>query len=289
MNKELTALLQEMPDGIQDVTLNGFSLLLIRQSWGELALSRQGAQVLHFRPSGQQPVLWLSDSVQPAPAPIRGGIPLCWPWFAAHPDDPSRPFHGLARTALWNIDVKSCDAEGACLSLQPASALDTDLVPSVTVEVIGGALQVSVETRNPTDTPILLSQALHSYLAVSDVNQIVVDGLQECEYRDKLQQGAICHQAGPLLVRQTTDRIYRHDAVTRVQDTGGQRSLSVGKVGSGSTVVWNPGAAAESIADVGLAQQAAFVCVEAANTFVDPVQLLPGQQHRLGTLISIQE
>nr|WP_067293513.1 D-hexose-6-phosphate mutarotase [Marinobacterium profundum] len=289
MNKELRALLQDMPHGIQDVSLNGFSLLLIRQSWGELALSRQGAQVLHFRPSGKQPVLWLSDCVQPAPAPIRGGIPLCWPWFAAHPDDASRPFHGLARTALWDIEVNACTSEGASLSLQPAAALDTALVPHVTVEVSGGALQVSIETRNPTDRPILLSQALHSYLAVSDVNQIVLDGLQGCEYRDKLQQGALCHQAGPLLIRQATDRIYRHDAVTEVQDTGARRCLNIGKTGSGSTVVWNPGDAAEPIVDVGLAQQTAFVCVEAANTFVDPVQLLPGQQHRLGTLISIQE
>lgn len=289
MNKELSALLQAMPDGIQDANLRGFSLLLIRQPWGELVLSRQGAQVLHFRPSDQQPVLWLSDSVQPAPAPIRGGIPLCWPWFAAHPDDPSRPFHGLARTALWNIEVQACNAEYACLLLQPADALDTGLVPSVRVEVADRELRVSVETLNPTSQPILLTQALHSYLAVSDVHQVVLDGLQGCEYRDKLLQGASCHQTEPLVIRQATDRIYSHDAVTRVQDAGGQRCLRIGKVGSGSTVVWNPGAAAESIADVGLAQQAEFVCVEAANTFVDPVHLLPGQRHRLETLIAIVE
>ncbi|UTW12916.1 D-hexose-6-phosphate mutarotase [Marinobacterium rhizophilum] len=289
MNKELMALLQAMPDGIQDASLNGFSLLLLRQPWGELVLSRQGAQVLHFRPAGRQPLLWLSDCVQPAPAPIRGGIPLCWPWFAAHPQDPSRPFHGLARTALWDIEVKSCDSRGASLVLQPEATLGTGLVPSVTVEVIDQALQVSIATLNATDAPILLSQALHSYLAVSDVNQVVLDGLDGCEYRDKLQDGALCRQQGPLLIRQATDRIYRHDTVTRVQDTGAQRCLGIGKFGSGSTVVWNPGAAAESIADVGMAQQPAFVCVEAANTFVDPVQLLPGQQYRMGTLISILE
>ncbi len=289
MNQELAALLEAMPEGVQDANLQGFSLLLIRQPWGELVLSRQGAQVVHFRPSGQAPILWLSDSLLPAPAPIRGGIPVCWPWFAAHPDDASKPFHGLARTALWDIDLQHYSDTGASLVLQPVIALECGLVPRVLVEVKDRALQVSIDTLNTTDEPILLTQALHSYLAVSDVHQVVLEGLQGCEYRDKLQQGARCRQTDPLLIRATTDRIYHHDTVTQVLDTGAQRSLRIGKFGSGSTVVWNPGALAESMADVGMAQQAAFVCVEAANTYVDPVQLLPGQHHRIGTLISIVE
>ncbi|MCP8689352.1 D-hexose-6-phosphate mutarotase [Marinobacterium sedimentorum] len=289
MNQELAALLEAMPDGVQDASLQGFSLLLIRKPWGELVLSRQGAQVVHFRPSGQSAVLWLSDSLLPAPAPIRGGIPVCWPWFAAHPDDAAKPFHGLARTALWDIDLQQCSDTGVSLELQPVIALECGLVPRVLVEVKERTLHVSIDTLNATDAPILLTQALHSYLAVSDVHQVVLDGLQGCEYRDKLLQGVRALQSEPLRIRGTTDRIYSHNTVTQVQDTGAQRSLRVGKFGSGSTVVWNPGAAAEAIADVGMGQQPAFVCVEAANTYVDPVQLLPGQHHHIGTLISIVE
>ena len=289
MNQELGTLLQDMPAGLQDACVQGFSLLLVKQSWGELVIARQGAQVLHYRPAGAAPVLWLSDCLKPAPAPLRGGIPLCWPWFAAHPSDASRPFHGLARTALWDISVQQNTDDGLSLSLKPCETLVAGVEVRVQVKANQRALQLSLETRNGTASPLELTQALHSYLAVSDLSQVVLEGLQGCSYRDKLRQGAESHQHDALTITEPTDRIYFHDSVTQVQDTGWKRCLGITKSGSGSTVVWNPGAAARDMADIGLAQQPGFVCIEAANTCLDSVQLQPGQRHCIGTTLSIME
>ncbi len=289
MNVELQTLLKELPQGVHEGSVQGFALVLVKQAWGELVIARQGAQVLHFQPAGARPLLWLSDCLKPAPEAIRGGIPVCWPWFAGHPDDASQPFHGLARTAPWDICVEISNAWGTTVKLRPSVPLETGLEPVVRVKADGQALEVSLETHNGTDEILELTQALHTYLAVSDLPQVTLEGLQGCEYRDKLQQGACGHQPGTLILNAALDRIYLHDSVTQVHDTVWRRRLSIAKSGSGSTVVWNPGAAADSMVDVGLKQQPGFVCVEAANTCLDPVRLLPGQRHCLSTTLSIME
>lgn len=289
MNKELCALLQEMPIGVQEASMQGFPLLLVKQRWGELAISRQGAQVLHYRPAGAAPVLWLSDCLKPPPGALRGGIPLCWPWFAAHPSNASQPFHGVARTALWDISIARNTDTSLSLDVRPCDTLLEGVEVSVEVNADATALQVLLHTHNGTGAPLELTEALHSYLAVSDVSKVTLEGLQGCSYRDKLRQNAEYQQHGILAMTESTDRIYFHDSVTLLNDTGLNRCLGIAKSGSGSTVVWNPGAAAKDIVDIGLAQQPGFVCVEAANTFLNNVQLQPGQHHSMGTTLSIME
>ncbi|TXS94124.1 D-hexose-6-phosphate mutarotase [Parahaliea maris] len=286
MRQAVLAMLEALPDGIHEREQQGFKLLLLKAAWGELVVAEQGAQVLHFRPAGQCPLLWLSDNLKPAPAAIRGGIPLCWPWFG---DAPSGPAHGVARTGRWQLTVTGERADGCSLRAVPAVDLWPGLDPVVWITADRGALEISLETRNSGGESLEISQALHTYLVVSDVNLVRVQGLEGCEYLDKLRAGARASQAGELRLSGALDRIYDHNTAVEAIDPDWGRRLQIGKAGSGSTVVWNPGAGAADLVDVGMEQQKDFLCIEAANTVLDPVRLAPGECHRLATRISLEE
>lgn len=286
MRQALQTLLGALQPGVHEHVLEGFELLLIKAQWGELALARQGAQVLHYRPDGEAPLLWLSDRLKAPPAAIRGGVPLCWPWFGGHPSQPELPAHGVARTAIWSWTLDDERADGVALHAVPPGELWPGLECELTVAVRNRALEIVLNTRNVGREPQEFTQALHSYLAVADVDRIDIRGLRGRDYLDKLQAGAIGHQDQELRLVGALDRIYRHKGVTEVRDPVLQRCLQVTKDGSGSTVVWNPGEAAATLADVGAEQRCGFVCVEAANTSLDPVRLLPGAACSLGTTLS---
>ncbi|GGO87358.1 hypothetical protein GCM10011348_40360 [Marinobacterium nitratireducens] len=287
MRQQIEALFSALPDGIHEQQLQNFELLLIKGSWGELALARQGAQVLHFRPAGEAPLLWISDCAKAPPAPIRGGVPLCWPWFGDHPSQAGQPAHGVARTARWDWRLQNAGADGVQLRAEPTRNLWSGLEVGLEVRVRGSAIELLLESRNVAQQPVELTQALHSYLAVADVGRIEILGLRDCDYLDKLRDGRRASQDGELRVESALDRVYRHTGVTEVLDPVLQRRLRVAKSGSGSTVVWNPGVGAAGLSDVGMDQQPRFVCVEAANTGLDPVRLAPGESRRIGTVLSV--
>ncbi|NVK40189.1 MAG: D-hexose-6-phosphate mutarotase [Oceanospirillaceae bacterium] len=286
MRQQLQVLLDALPEGMHEQVLEDFELLLIKGRWGELALARQGAQVLHYRAAGAAPLLWLSDCLKAPPAAIRGGVPLCWPWFGDHPSQASQPAHGVARTARWDWSLDENGADGVTLRALPAAALWPGLEAQVTVRVHEGAIDIVLDSRNVAQETVELTQALHTYLAVGWVGEIEVRGLRGCEYLDKLQGGAGMRQDGELRIASALDRIYRHEGVIEVRDPVLQRCLRVVKSGSASTVVWNPGDGALSMVDVGMEQQPHFICVEAANTVLDPVRLAPGERSRLATRLS---
>ncbi|MBY4677238.1 D-hexose-6-phosphate mutarotase [Marinobacterium arenosum] len=286
---DLQAQIESANPGSHKLNWQGFSLLLCKQAWGELILAEQGGQVLHFRPAGQRPVLWLTDQPQRPGRALRGGVPLCWPWFGNHPSDPSQPPHGLARTALWDIETVHLDQHGGRWRLSPQTPLWPGLQLSQFVDVVDGQLSIRLETLNQSDRAVTISQALHSYLAVSDLSQVALRGLQGCDYVDKLQQMAAGRQAGAIRIDGEIDRIFSHRDDGLLVDPGWRRAIRIGKANSGSTVVWNPAGAAALMADVGLAQASRFVCIEAANTGpFDPLQLEPGAAASLQTTISVE-
>ncbi len=290
MNRQLESVLQTLSPGVHQRNFQGFDLLLIRKAWGELVVSQQGAQVLYYRPANARPVIWLSDRLKAPPAPFRGGVPVCWPWFADPPVElADQPFHGIARTNPWDWSIEALDNAGARLCLAPIKSLWPGLEPRITVRVEEDVLEIEIETINRGDIAVELTGALHTYLAVSDVNAIELHGLEDCLYADKVKQYQEDRQQGTVRFTAAFDRIYHSRATVQVQDPGWQRQLQIAKSGSGSTVVWNPGELAESMPDVGAEQQPEFVCVEAAMTRYAPVQLQPGARHRLGTVISIVE
>lgn len=307
--QSLRALLDDT-HGQRECEWAGRSVWLAREAWGELAVSLQGAQVLHFLPyapgaaradapgaMGEEEEalvpggwLWVTPTPQALPGAIRGGIPLCWPWFgdergADESPDRSGPFHGLARKAEWRLEAVDEHEDGVELHLSPVERLHSQLIPRVVVQANARRLHVELITEHVGETPTKLSGALHSYLAVADSFACRLEGLAGARYLDKPSGFAEREQQGELAVRGELDRIYHSNAEVVLDD--GHRRLRIARQGSDSAVVWHPG---EALPDDTSAQAARrFVCVEAANTRLDPVWLVPGAQHLLGTTLSLSE
>ncbi|MDN3521832.1 D-hexose-6-phosphate mutarotase [Halomonas ramblicola] len=286
----------------------GREVWLANEAWGELAVSLQGAQVLHFLPNpaaGALPAgapaaadaapegmaaggwLWVTPTPQSLPGAIRGGIPLCWPWFADEhtadeSPDRSGPLHGPARKAQWRLDAVDEHEEGVELHLAPQERLHGQLSPRAVIQANANRLHVELITEHTGETPVKMSGALHTYFAVADAHACRVEGLAGARYLDKLADFAEREQQGTLGVRGPLDRIYHTNAELILDD--GVRRLRIARQGSDSAVVWHPDDALP--ADTPPAAGRHYLCVEAANTRLDPVWLVPGAQHLLGTTLS---
>ena len=258
-----------------------------------------GAHVTHYQPRGQRPVLFMSDSSHFAPAkPIRGGVPVIFPWFGANAKDPKAPAHGFARTQPWDVRDVRRGGEGAVtvsLSLGPSPA-SRALWPhefEATFEVtVGPVLEMALHVRNTAAAAFSFEEALHTYLAVGDVRKVTVEGLAGREYIDKVDGAKRKKQApGPMRIEGETDRVYLNtpEAVTvneASSGAGGGRQLSVSKQNSGATVVWNPWIAkAAAMADFGDDEWPGMICVETANVADHAVTLAPGQSHVMRAVV----
>lgn len=261
------------------------------------AVVLQGAHVLSFQPRDQQPILWVSGgSYFAAEKPIRGGIPVCWPWFANHPTDAAKPAHGFARTNEWSVlGSELTTAEAVRLRLGLTDTIATralwphpfHLELVVTVE---STLQVELLIRNPGDTPFTCTGALHSYFSISDIANITITGLESGTYLDKVAGNQRREQSGPITITGETDRVYLDTcADCLIVDRGWRRQTRVTKQGSRTTVVWNPWAEkARQMADFGAEEYRQMVCVETANAAEDVIAVPPGGEHRLQTTISLE-
>ncbi|MDR5897913.1 D-hexose-6-phosphate mutarotase [Halomonas vilamensis] len=273
--------------GQQTITWEARELVLFNQHWGQLIIALQGAQVVHFAPKGERDWLWMTSTPQALPSAIRGGIPLCWPWFgderyADESADRSGPFHGLARLASWRLEAVDEHEEGIEAHLSPETRLHSQLNVRAVIQANAKRLHVEIVSENSGDTPIKISAALHSYLAVEAIENCRLEGLAGARYLDKRRGFAEAEQQGTLAIHGPIDRIYHSNAPVLLSD--GTRALRIAKHDSDSTVVWHPGG--EPPADTSTADARHFLCVEAANTRLDPVWLVPGAQHALGTTIS---
>jgi D-hexose-6-phosphate mutarotase len=257
----------------------------------------QGAHVLSFQPHGQQPVLWVSqNSYFTAGKAIRGGIPVCWPWFANHPADPGKPAHGFARTSQWSVLGSELTPEGAThlrLGLTDTSATRALWPHPFQLELsvmVGADLQVELLVRNPEDTAFTCTEALHSYFSVSDITNITLKGLEGGAYLDKVAGNQRRNQTGPVTISGETDRVYLETmAECVIVDLGWQRQIRVAKQGSRTTVVWNPWAEkARHMADFGAEEYRQMVCVETANAGNEVITVPAGGEHRLQTTIRVE-
>ncbi|NIC06741.1 D-hexose-6-phosphate mutarotase [Halomonas sp. DX6] len=234
--------------------------------------------------------LWVTPTPQALPGAVRGGIPLCWPWFADErgadeSPDRSGPMHGPARKAQWRLEAVDEHEGGVELHLSPSERLHSQLIPRAVIQANARRLHVELITEHVGETPIKLSGALHSYLAVLDSFACRAEGLSGARYLDKLAGFAERDQQGELAVRGGLDRIYHSNAEVILDD--GQRRLRIARQGSDSAVVWHPGETPPD--DTSPAAARRFLCVESANTRLDPVWLVPGAQHLLGTTLSLED
>lgn len=286
-----------LPPTVQIVTgPGGLPQLHIATPLLQARVSLQGAQLLSFQPRGQSDWLFLSPRAVFAPGqPVRGGIPVCWPWFGPDPGQLGRPAHGFARDRLWTWREAQTEPDG---TLQLGFVLHDDdstraLWPhrfelALTLR-LGKTLSLALNTRNTGDNPFEITQALHSYFAVEHIDTVRVCGLQGCHYLDKVA-GAPSpgpEPAAELRFEDRLDRIYQ-DVPTPLALLGSTigRPLSLHSEGSRTAVVWNPGEAlADRMADLGPGTHHRFVCVETANAGSEVIRLAPGQTHRLAVHI----
>jgi len=275
----------------------GFTLAKIRNPHAEATVALHGGHVLSFFPRGHEPVLWASKQSRfEIGKAIRGGIPVCWPWFADHPTDGDKPAHGFARTALWSVTESVSLKDGRTrlrLAISDNDATRT-LWPYLfrleIVVTVGSMLQVELIASNTGKEAFTCGGALHSYFHVSSISDVVIKGLEGCSYIDKVDEGRRGVQEGPVTIDGETDRIYLEtDGDCLIEDNSLQRRIRIAKSGSRTTVVWNPWLdKARAMKDFGDQEFHSMVCVETANAAEDQITVAPGEAHRLQSIISVE-
>ncbi|MBF8778588.1 D-hexose-6-phosphate mutarotase [Pseudomonas fulva] len=279
----------------------------ITSAHAELLVAQQGAQVLSYQRLGQPPLLWLSDqAIFRAGKSVRAGVPICWPWFGNLQRNPSSvramylgeaaPAHGLARTRDWQllgID-QAGDALRIELRLPEAEGQLPDWPHTVELQLLielDDHLRLTLTSHNRGQDSVTLSQALHSYFAVSDVRQVHVEGVEGLDYIETLADWQRRTQQGSLGFSGETDRIYLH-APERlgIVDPRWNRRISLQTSGSRSAVIWNPWTErARELPDMADDGWQRMLCIETANAWDDVVTLAPGGEHSLSVRITSEE
>ena len=253
---------------------------------GEIYL--HGAHVTAWQPAGHAPVIWMStQSWFAAGKPIRGGIPVCWPWFGPAAEA-GKPVHGLARFADWDLTSVAAEADGT-VAVVLRLALTAPASELILTARFGRRLEVTLDARNTGTASLAIGEALHTYLAVGDVRRVQVRGLAGVAGFDRVAQPIALTAPEAITVAAETDLLFNAtESVVTVQDAAWNRTLRIAKSGSRSTVVWNPWVAKSAkMPDFGDHEWPGMLCVEAANALADGYQLAPGASNRLGTVIEV--
>jgi glucose-6-phosphate 1-epimerase len=246
-----------------------------------------GAHIAEFQPKSQtQPILFMSkEAIFKVGKPIRGGIPICFPWFGPNQDDTTAPPHGLVRTAVWDMLESSATASGVMVKLGYRCA---PFRISLTA-VFGETLDVTLDVSNEAATEEPCEVALHTYFHLGDARRATIVGLEKNEFRDQLT-GKI-HAATGTGIRFTeeTDRIYRRSVpMVTIQDEANARSIHIRPRNSYSTVVWNPWIAkSQRMVDFGDNEFEKMCCVETANVAPHNWVIAAGQSESVGFEVSV--
>ena len=255
---------------------------------GTVVVTRHGGHLLSWRPNDQEEVLWLSSSTNFAVgSAIRGGIPICWPWFGPHVSDKTKPQHGFARNALWDqLELHASTSPDQLAFALPELVAAAAGWPGVRLEFrvdLTDGLVLELETTNAGDHPVVISEALHTYFHVGELTLASVAGLDGVHYRDNADGGAIKQQAGPV----TFDgheivRIYSHGAGATLTDPSLGRRIHIAPEGAQTMIVWNPGRAKiAAFADIPTGEVDRFVCIESGTAGAATVSLPAGARHSL--------
>lgn len=268
----------------------GLTCARIKNSLCEGEIYLHGAHVTAYQPVGHDPVLWMSKSSYfEEGKPIRGGVPLCFPWFGPNASDGTLPAHGYARTKAWNlVAVGKTSSGGVKLELETVIA-PFRLRFSVTfAESLDMELQVTLPLQ--FNQMASYEAALHTYLTVGDIRQVEIEGLEHCKYLDKVGD-IVEREATQSAIRFNgeTDRVYRNAQTTcTLFDTVMKRRIEVSKWGSDSTVVWNPWVdKSRRMPDFGDDEWTGMVCIETANIQPNQIKLEPGQTRKMRTRIVV--
>ena len=277
----------------------GLPVIEIDNAAATAAIALHGAHVLRYRPVGARPVLWLSSQSMFAPGkPIRGGIPICWPWFGAHPENAAAPAHGFARIMDWElVRTERVDEATTRVRLQlrdsPATHRWWEGAFLLTLEVtVGTTLDVALRMDNTGERPWTVTAALHSYFAVGDVRRVAVHGFEGCPSINTVGgQWVKGRRETALTVDRETDEILLEcPGEAWMDDPVWRRRIGIRKEGSTSAVVWNPWIdKARRMPDFGDEEYPEMMCVETCNAPGDEREVEAGGSHCLRANIRLEQ
>lgn len=280
----------------------GRPYIQINNAKASALISVYAAQVLSYTPVNEaEDLMFISENAyfQEGKA-IKGGIPICWPWFGAAPETEGtegikKPDHGFVRTHFWSvISAKILDNGDTKVILTFEDSAETQKIWPysfyLTLEiVIGDSLKLELLTRNTGNQAFSITEALHSYFNIGDATQVKVLGLEHTEYLDKKEGFVKVCQVGAITIAEETDHIHtdiNHELV--IDDPAFERKIKIRSSGNKNVVVWNPWAkASANMADLDADDYKHFICLEVANAAADSVEILPGSEYRIDASYSI--
>jgi glucose-6-phosphate 1-epimerase len=278
----------EIANHLSFVQQGDLTLAVLQSDKGSVRVALQGAQVLDWLPTGETAsVVWVSDAaVYQTGKGVRGGVPVCWPWFGA--GEAGKPAHGFVRTKLWSVEASGISDAGVWLRLftqddDASRALwDHAFKLSLTV-TLGASLGIALTTNNTGDSDFAISEALHTYFAIGDVDRVQVTGLDGVYYLDKVLDMTEHTQTGDVAIVGEVDRVYVNTtSETAIVDATLGRDIIISKTNSTATVVWNPGSEKEKgFADMNTGDYRKMLCVESGTAGGDVVKVSAGSSHTL--------
>jgi glucose-6-phosphate 1-epimerase len=289
----------EIENELQFVDIeHGFTYIEINNAKAHATISTYSGQVLSYRPKTQKDdLLFVSDKAYyESGKAIKGGIPVCWPWFGADPDDLGRPAHGFVRNRQWEVSASESLADGSTkVILELADSEETRKIwphPfKLNIEItVGDSLSVALVTYNNGDENVTISQALHTYFYVGDIGKVSVLGLDGVEYLDKVDDFAEKTQSGPVTINGEVDRIYKGvSGELVIEDESLGRKIRIASTGCSTAVIWNPWSEiAASMGDLNDDDYRKMICVETANAGPETVEVATGSSYRLEAVYTIE-
>jgi D-hexose-6-phosphate mutarotase len=266
---------------------NGFKYIEIVNEYAHAKIALQGAHMFAYRFKDKPPLLWLSKKAFfEEDKAIRGGIPICFPWFGKHKEHTTLPQHGFARTQLWQCTEEKDLTDGSSfirLELSANAFTFTQWAYDFKVYidfVIGKILSVSLHIHNTDTKPFEITTALHTYFTVSDIEKTSVSGLEGCQYYDALKI-QYAEQNTALEIHEEVDRVYVSPKnIITLNDSKSQIVLS--QSGSNSLVLWNPWKEkSKKMQDMTEDGYQTMLCLETANAREDIRLLHAGETHTL--------
>ncbi|WP_421682936.1 D-hexose-6-phosphate mutarotase [Stutzerimonas urumqiensis] len=289
---------------IERVSLGELTCWQIRHQGAELLVAEQGAQVLRYIPAGQRPLIWLSEqAILERGRSVRGGVPVCWPWFGDLSRNPeavrsmqaaadTAPAHGHVRARNWTLSETQSQGMAGLVFVYDTR---TDPLPGwphdaeLKLEIhLDDALHLRLTTRNRGATELAFSQALHTYFAVSDVRKLALEGMANRAYIETLDDWSRRTQTDEPVIDRETDRIYLGlPAQLSVLDRDWNRRIELITEGSRSAVLWNPWIdKAKRLSDFSDDAWQRMLCIETANVLDDYVRLASDASHTLGVSLA---
>lgn len=281
-------------DHVTVIEKNGIKIIRVAHPKATADISLHGGHVLSFKPTGQEDVIWLSEETElESTKAIRGGIPVCWPWFGRL----AAPAHGFARTSLWHLVEHRESDDGVIICLGLEESEETMAIWPYTFQVrlyieVADDLTVTLEINNTDNKAWQFSGALHTYFNVADIRDTVTTGMGS-EYTDSLQSGKVCHGETKLQLTNTVDRVYtKPEETIEIADPSNDRIIVIKNRGDNSAVIWNPWeAGAKAMGDMANDGYNTMLCVEStyhAASMETGKTLQPDESYQLITQISVK-